>query len=277
MIIFDNVSYLYHNNKDNNLFSLKNINIDIHNGDFIAVIGANGSGKSTFAKHINGLLLPQEGDVIVNNMNTKDIDKIWEIRKKVGMVFQNPDNQLVATTIEDDIAFGLENVGIDESEMKERVEWALDLVGMLEMRNCEPHLLSGGQKQKVVIAGALAMHTSYLVLDEPTSMLDPKGRREILDTIKKLNRDEKITIIYITHFMSEAAEFNKIIVLKRGEIALTGTPQKIFLQSDEQLKQLNLELPPTTMLARMLSQKGIKIPPNILNKEEMVEKLCLLI
>ncbi|MDD2352166.1 MAG: energy-coupling factor transporter ATPase [Candidatus Caldatribacteriota bacterium] len=277
MIIFDNVSYLYHNNKDNNLFSLKNINIDIHNGDFIAVIGANGSGKSTFAKHINGLLLPQEGDVIVNNMNTKDTDKIWEIRKKVGMVFQNPDNQLVATTIEDDIAFGLENVGIDESEMKERVEWALDLVGMLEMRNCEPHLLSGGQKQKVVIAGALAMHTSYLVLDEPTSMLDPKGRREILDTIKKLNRDEKITIIYITHFMSEAAEFNKIIVLKRGEIALTGTPQKIFLQSDEQLKQLNLELPPTTMLARMLSQKGIKIPPNILNKEEMVEKLCLLI
>jgi len=277
LIIFDNVSYLYHNNKDNNLFSLKNINIDIHNGDFIAVIGANGSGKSTFAKHINGLLLPQEGDVIVNNMNTKDIDKIWEIRKKVGMVFQNPDNQLVATTIEDDIAFGLENVGIDESEMKERVEWALDLVGMLEMRNCEPHLLSGGQKQKVVIAGALAMHTSYLVLDEPTSMLDPKGRREILDTIKKLNRDEKITIIYITHFMSEAAEFNKIIVLKRGEIALTGTPQKIFLQSDEQLKQLNLELPPTTMLARMLSQKGIKIPPNILNKEEMVEKLCLLI
>jgi len=256
---------------------LKNINIDIHNGDFIAVIGANGSGKSTFAKHINGLLLPQEGDVIVNNMNTKDTDKIWEIRKKVGMVFQNPDNQLVATTIEDDIAFGLENVGIDESEMKERVEWALDLVGMLEMRNCEPHLLSGGQKQKVVIAGALAMHTSYLVLDEPTSMLDPKGRREILDTIKKLNRDEKITIIYITHFMSEAAEFNKIIVLKRGEIALTGTPQKIFLQSDEQLKQLNLELPPTTMLARMLSQKGIKIPPNILNKEEMVEKLCLLI
>jgi energy-coupling factor transport system ATP-binding protein len=277
LIIFDNVSYLYHNNKDNNLFSLKNINIDIHNGDFIAVIGANGSGKSTFAKHINGLLLPQEGDVIVNNMNTKDTDKIWEIRKKVGMVFQNPDNQLVATTIEDDIAFGLENVGIDESEMKERVEWALDLVGMLEMRNCEPHLLSGGQKQKVVIAGALAMHTSYLVLDEPTSMLDPKGRREILDTIKKLNRDEKITIIYITHFMSEAAEFNKIIVLKRGEIALTGTPQKIFLQSDEQLKQLNLELPPTTMLARMLSQKGIKIPPNILNKEEMVEKLCLLI
>lgn len=277
MIIFDNVSYLYHNNKDNNLFSLKNINIDIHNGDFIAVIGANGSGKSTFAKHINGLLLPQEGDVIVNNMNTKDIDKIWEIRKKVGMVFQNPDNQLVATTIEDDIAFGLENVGIDESEMKERIEWALGLVGMLEMRNCEPHLLSGGQKQKVVIAGALAMHTSYLVLDEPTSMLNPKGRREILDTIKKLNRDEKITIIYITHFMSEAAEFNKIIVLKRGEIALTGTPQKIFLQSDEQLKQLNLELPPTTMLARMLSQKGIKIPPNILNKEEMVEKLCLLI
>jgi energy-coupling factor transport system ATP-binding protein len=277
LIIFDNVSYLYHNNKDNNLFSLKNINIDIHNGDFIAVIGANGSGKSTFAKHINGLLLPQEGDVIVNNMNTKDTDKIWEIRKKVGMVFQNPDNQLVATTIEDDIAFGLENVGIDESEMKERVEWALDLVGMLEMRNCEPHLLSGGQKQKVVIAGALAMHTSYLVLDEPTSMLDPKGRREILDTIKKLNRDEKITIIYITHFMSEAAEFNKIIVLKRGEIALTGTPQKIFLQSDEQLKQLNLELPPTTMLARMLSQKGIKIPPNILNKEEMVEKICLLI
>jgi len=276
LIAFNNVTHTYSNDKEKDTVSLANLNIDINNGDFIAVIGANGSGKSTFAKHLNGLLLPSKGDVYVDNYNTKDKEKIWEIRKKVGMVFQNPDNQLVATTVEDDIAFGLENIGMKEQEMRKRVEWALNLVDMSNLRNREPHLLSGGQKQKVVIAGALAMHTSYLVLDEPTSMLDPKGRKEILNTIKRLNQKEKITIIYITHFMSEAAEFNKIIVLDKGKIVLTGSPKNIFMQANL-LNKLNLELPQITMLARLLSENGLNIPPNIVNEEEIIEKLCLLI
>jgi energy-coupling factor transport system ATP-binding protein len=276
LIRFSNVTHTYYNDKEKDTVSLSNLNIDINNGDFIAVIGANGSGKSTFAKHINGLLLPSKGDVYVDNYNTKEKENIWEIRKKVGMVFQNPDNQLVATTVEDDIAFGLENIGMEEQEMRKRVEWALNLVDMSNLRNREPHLLSGGQKQKVVIAGALAMHTSYLVLDEPTSMLDPKGRKEILNTIKRLNQNEKITIIYITHFMSEAAEFNKIIVLDKGKIVLTGSPKNIFRQAN-MLNKLNLELPQITMLARLLSENGLNIPPNIVNEEEMIEKLCLLI
>jgi len=276
LITFNNVTHTYHNDKEKDTVSLSNLNINIDNGDFVAVIGANGSGKSTFAKHLNGLLLPSKGDVYVDNYNTKEKEKVWEIRKKVGMVFQNPDNQLVATTVEDDIAFGLENIGMQEKEMRKRVEWALNLVDMNNLRNREPHLLSGGQKQKVVIAGALAMHTSYLVLDEPTSMLDPKGRKEILNTIKKLNQNEKITIIYITHFMSEAAEFNKIIVLDKGKIVLTGSPKNIFMQANI-LNKLNLELPQITMLARLLSENGLNIPPNIVNEEEMIEKLCLLI
>lgn len=276
MIKFNNVSHVYHNERESDTVSLSEINYEIHNGDYIAVIGANGSGKSTFAKHINGLLIPSKGNVIVDGYDTKDKKDIWELRKKVGMVFQNPDNQLVATTIEDDIAFGMENIGIEGYEMKRRVEWALELVGMSDLRNNEPHLLSGGQKQKVVIAGALAMQTSYLVLDEPTSMLDPKGRKDILNTIKKLNREENITIIYITHFMSEAAEFDKIIVLNKGEIALTGSPKSIFLHYNE-LSKLNLELPQITMLSRLLHESGLDISPNILNEEEMIEKLCSLI
>jgi len=276
LIKFDHVTHTYPSDRENETVSLSNINLDIHKGDFIAVIGANGSGKSTFAKHINGLLLPNKGDVIIDNYNTKDKENIWDIRKKVGMVFQNPDNQLVATTVEDDIAFGLENIGMEEHKMKKRVEWALNLVDMLELRNSEPHLLSGGQKQKVVIAGALAMHTSYLVLDEPTSMLDPRGRKEVLNIIKKLNKEENITIIYITHFMSEAAEFNKIIVLDKGKLVLSGSPKTIFMQADV-LDNLSLELPQITRLARLLSENGLDFPPNILNEEEMIKKLCLFI
>ena len=276
MIKIDHVTHVYCGDKGNETVSLLDIDFDIYNGDFIAVIGANGSGKSTLAKHLNGLLLPTQGNVIVENHNTRDRDKIWEIRKIIGMVFQNPDNQLVATRVEDDIAFGLENIGVEEQEMKERVEWALNLVGMTELRNSEPHLLSGGQKQRVVIAGALAMHTSYLVLDEPTSMLDPKGRKEVLDIIKKLNRKENITILYITHFMSEAAEFNKIVVLDKGKIVLNGTPKDVFLESD-MLTDFSLELPQITRLARSLYEDGLAIKPNILNEEEMIKNLCLYI
>lgn len=276
MIRFNHVTHIYHCDRENETVSLSDINLDIDNGDFIVIIGANGSGKSTLAKHINGLLFPSKGDVMVDELNTQDRKHIWEIRKKVGMVFQNPDNQLVATTIEDDIAFGLENIGTNVTEMKKRVEWALELVDMTALRNREPHLLSGGQKQKVVIAGALAMHTSYLVLDEPTSMLDPRGRKEILEMIKKLNREENITIVYITHFMSEAALFDKIIVLDKGKIVFRGTPKEVFMKAD-QLANLSLELPQITKLAKILNQNGLDIPPNIINEEELIEKLCLYI
>ncbi len=276
MIKFSNVTHFYNDGQENKITSLSEINFEIQKGDFIAVIGANGSGKSTLAKHINGLLLPSQGDVFVENYNTKDQENIWEIRKKIGMVFQNPDNQLVATTVEDDIAFGLENIGMEEEEMRKRVDWALNIVGLNELRNSEPHLLSGGQKQKVVIAGALAMHTSYLILDEPTSMLDPKGRKEVLEIIKRLNREEKITIVYITQFMSEAAEFNKIMVLDRGKIILNDVPKEIFKQADLLLK-LSLEIPQITKLARQLSENGLNIPANILKEEEMMEYLCLYI
>ncbi len=273
MIKFDNVTHFYNTNQENKIISLSKINLEIQKGDFVAIIGSNGSGKSTLAKHINGLLLPSNGNVFVENFNTKDIEAIWNIRKKVGIVFQNPDNQLVATTVEDDIAFGLENIGIKEKEMKKRVDWALDIVGLNELRNSEPHLLSGGEKQRVVIAGALAMHTSYLVLDEPTSMLDPRGRKEVLEIIKRLNREENITIVYITQFMSEATQFKKIFVLDKGEVILTGSPKIVFNQA-ELLISLGLEVPQITKLARKLAESGLDIPYNILNEDEMVEYLC---
>lgn len=273
MIKFKDVTHFYGNKQEYEAASLNKIDLEIQKGDFIAVIGANGSGKSTLAKHINGLLLPNEGDVLVEDMNTKDPNKMWDIRKKIGMVFQNPDNQLVATTIEDDIAFGLENIGIKKDEMKQRVEWSLNVVGLSELRNSEPHLLSGGQKQRVVIAGAIAMHTSYLILDEPTSMLDPKGRKEVLEIIKKLNLEQNITVVYITQFMSEAAQFKNIIVLDKGKIVLSGPPKKVFSQTDC-LLSLSLEIPQITRLARELAENGLNIPPNILNEQEMIRYLC---
>lgn len=273
MIRFKDVTHFYDSKQEHKAASLSKINLDIQKGDFIAVIGANGSGKSTLAKHVNGLLLPNEGDVLVENLNTKDLNKMWDIRKKIGMVFQNPDNQLVATTIEDDIAFGLENIGIKEDEMKQRVEWSLKIVGLSELRNSEPHLLSGGQKQRVVIAGAIAMHTSYLILDEPTSMLDPKGRKEVLEIIKMLNKEQNITVVYITQFMSEAAQFENIIVLDKGKIVLTGSPKKVFSQKDF-LLSMSLEIPQITRLARELAENGLNIPPDILNEQEMIRYLC---
>ncbi len=276
MIVFDHVTHIYHGDKGNEIVSLSDIHLRINDGDFLVIIGANGSGKTTLAKHLNGLLLPHKGNVMIDNYNTRDKGSIWEIRKKIGMVFQNPDNQLVATTVEDDIAFGLENIGIEKHEMEKRVKWALNVVGITDLRESEPHLLSGGQKQKVVIAGALAMRTSHLVFDEPTSMLDPKGRKEVLEIIKKLNREEGMTVIYITHFMSEAAQFDKIIVMENGKIALHGLPKDIFLH-EKILTKLNLELPQVTRLARLLHHNGINIPPNILNEKEMIEKLCLFI
>ncbi len=276
MIEFKKVTHYYNTEQNDKIASLSEINLRIHKGDFIAIIGANGSGKSTLAKHINGLLLPSEGEVLVENLNTRDMEAVWDIRKQVGMVFQNPDNQLIATTVEDDIAFGLENIGIEVKEMEKRVDWALNIVGLNGLRNSEPHLLSGGQKQRVVIAGALAMNTSYLILDEPTSMLDPKGRKNILEIVKDLNKREGITIVYITQFMSEAAQFDKIFVLDKGRLVLKDSPKNIFSKA-EQLFSMSLEVPQITKLARELAKSGLDIPDNILNEDEMVEYLCLYI
>jgi len=276
LIKIKNLSHIYNYHKKDQIKALDSINIEIKNGDFISIIGSNGSGKSTLAKHMNCLLLPTSGDIWVDKMNTKDKNKIWEIRRKVGMVFQNPDNQIIATTVEDDIAFGLENIGINTKLMRERVDWALEVVEMEEYKKSEPHLLSGGQKQRVAIAGAIALHSSYLVLDEPTAMLDPRGRKEVIDIVKKLNREENITIIHITHLMEEAAEFNQVIVLDKGKIALKGKPEEIFTQI-EVLKQLRLDVPQITELALRLNKKGIDISPYTLKVRDMVEGLCLYI
>lgn len=274
LIKIKKLSHIYNSQKKNQIKALDNINLEIEDGDFITIIGSNGSGKSTLARHLNCLLLPTFGDVWVDGLNTKDKEKIWEIRKKVGMVFQNPDNQIVATTVEDDIAFGLENIGLSKEVMEKRVEWALKIIEMEEYKKSEPHLLSGGQKQRVAIAGAIAMHSSYLVLDEPTAMLDPSGRDEVMDIVKKLNKKEKIAIIYITHLMEEAVESKRIVVLDKGKIALEDKPREVFKKYDI-LKKIRLDIPQITELAFRLNKKGLDIPTDILKVNEMVDRLCL--
>jgi len=276
LIKIKNLSHIYTSHNENPVKALNNIDMEINNGDFISIIGSNGSGKSTLARHLNCLLLPTDGDIWVDDMNTKDKETMWEIRQKVGMVFQNPDNQIVATTVEDDIAFGLENIGMDEKLMEKRVEWALKIVEMEDYKKSEPHLLSGGQKQRVAIAGAIAMNSSYLVLDEPTAMLDPSGRNEVMDILKKLNKREKITIIFITHLMEEAAESKRIVVLDKGKIALEGKPEEVFKKADI-LKNLRLDIPQITELAIRLNKEGLNIPINILKVDKMVDELCLYI
>lgn len=273
LIKIKNLSHIYTSHNENPVKALNNIDMEINNGDFVSIIGSNGSGKSTLARHLNCLLLPTDGDIWVDDMNTKDKETMWEIRQKVGMVFQNPDNQIVATTVEDDIAFGLENIGMDEKLMEKRVEWALKIVEMEDFKKSEPHLLSGGQKQRVAIAGAIAMNSSYLVLDEPTAMLDPSGRNEVMDILKKLNKREKITIIFITHLMEEAAESKRIVVLDKGKIALEGKPEEVFKKA-ELLKNLRLDIPQITELAIRLNKEGLNIPINILKVDKMVDKLC---
>jgi len=276
LIKIKNLSHIYTSHNENPVKALNNIDMEINNGDFISIIGSNGSGKSTLARHLNCLLLPTDGDIWVDDMNTKDKETMWKIRQKVGMVFQNPDNQIVATTVEDDIAFGLENIGMDEKLMEKRVEWALKIVEMEDYKKSEPHLLSGGQKQRVAIAGAIAMNSSYLVLDEPTAMLDPSGRNEVMDILKKLNKREKITIIFITHLMEEAAESKRIVVLDKGKIVLEGKPEEVFKKA-ELLKNIRLDIPQITELAIKLNKEGLNIPINILKVDKMVDELCLYI
>jgi energy-coupling factor transport system ATP-binding protein len=265
---------LYFRYDDEQDWVLKDINIEIRSGEFVAIIGHNASVKSTLAKHINALLLPVKGRMEVLGMDTADRSKLWDIRQKVGMVFQNPDNQLVATVVEEDVAFGPENQGIDPKEIRKRVDDALRAVGLFDYRRHGPHLLSGGQKQRVAIAGVLAMKPECIVLDEATAMLDPQGRREIMNVIKSLNRDQRKTIVHITHYMEEAAEADRIFVMDGGSIIMSGTPVEVFSQVDR-LKVLGLDVPQITELARRLNKNGVKLPP-VFDEDGMVNALCRL-
>ncbi len=274
MIEVCGVKFIYNGEVD--ILALDGIDAVIRKGEFVAILGHNGCGKSTLAKHLNALLLPVEGKVLIDGMDTRDLDKIWEIRKKCGMVFQNPDNQMVATVVEEEVAFGPENLGIPPEEIRERVKNALESVGIGGMEKASSNLLSGGQKQRLAIAGIIAMQPDYIVLDEATSMLDPKGRREVLDTVKRLNKEEGITIIYITHSMEEASIADRIIVMEKGKVVLEGTPKEVFSQV-EKMKSLRLDVPPMTYLAHILREKGLSIPKDVLTTEEMVEHITSLL
>ena len=269
-----NLIYEY-KNVDSVRRAVNNLNIQIQKGQFIVVLGHNGSGKSTFAKHLNAIFSPTSGTVIIDGLDTKDDNNIFEIRQKCGMVFQNPDNQIVATVVEDDVAFGPENMGVPSQEIRKRVDDALAVVRMSEFATKAPHLLSGGQKQKVAIAGIIAMKPDCIILDESTSMLDPRGRKEVMSTVKKLNKEENITLIHITHFMEEAVDADYIYVMEEGEIVLEGTPKKVFVNI-EQLQNLGLDVPPMTLLCNELRKDDIQISQDILTVEEMIDKLCQL-
>ncbi len=273
MIKIEEVTYEYKSLIDDSIQkAVKELNLEVKNGEFLVILGHNGSGKSTLAKLMNGLLMPTNGNVYVMGMNTKDTERIWEIREKAGMVFQNPDNQIVATIVEEDVAFGPENLGISPLEIRTRVDEALEVVEMTEYKKHAPHLLSGGQKQRIAIAGILAMEPDCIILDEPTAMLDPIGRIEVMNTIKKLNKDEKKTIVLITHYMDEAVEADRILVMEQGEIVMEGTPKEVFKQVDK-VKELGLDVPQVTELVYELRKEGLDIKEDILSIEELVELL----
>ncbi|HBG77196.1 MAG TPA: energy-coupling factor transporter ATPase [Clostridiales bacterium] len=253
--------------------ALEDVDLSIHAGEFVAILGHNGSGKSTLAKHFNGLLLPTAGDVWIAGMNTKDEKYQWDIRQTVGMVFQNPDNQLVATIVEEDVAFGPENLAVPPAEIRKRVDDALFAVDMTKYATSAPHFLSGGQKQRVSIAGVIAMHPEIIILDEPTAMLDPSGRREVMDTIHRLNKEDGITIVHITHYMEEAIHADRVIVMDNGRIVLDGTPREIFRQV-ETLKNIGLDVPQVVELCHELRREGFDIEGDPMSLEEMVDALC---
>ncbi|MDO4288216.1 MAG: energy-coupling factor transporter ATPase [Eubacterium sp.] len=269
-----NLYYEYPKTDENqNTLALKGINFEVSPGEFVGIIGHNGSGKSTLSKLLNAIIQPTEGDVIIQGMNTKDPEHLWDIRQSAGMVFQNPDNQLVATIVEEDVAFGPENLGIEPAEIRRRVDEALGTVAMEKFRRQKPHQLSGGQKQRIAIAGILAMEPECIIFDEPTAMLDPSGRREVMATIKKLNREKGMTVLHITHYMSELVEADRIVVLDGGKIVMEGTPREIFRQVDA-LKAIGLDVPQMTELAHDLRQAGLELPDDILEIQEMVTALC---
>lgn len=252
--------------------AVDNVSLKVKQGDFIAVLGHNGSGKSTFAKHLNAILMPTEGTVYVDGKDTLEKEALWDIRKTAGMVFQNPDNQIIGQVVEEDVGFGPENMGVPTKEIWERVEESLKAVGMYAYRKHSPNKLSGGQKQRVSIAGVLAMHPKCIVLDEPTAMLDPNGRKEVIRAVRALNQAENITVILITHYMEEVIHADKVIVMDLGQVAMEGTPKEIFSQV-ERLKELRLDVPQVTLLAHELRKSGINLPKGILTTEEFVEEL----
>ena len=254
-------------------FAVDGVSMEVHRGEFVAVLGHNGSGKSTFAKHCNAVLLPRTGTVMVDGMDTRDEDKLFEIRQCAGMVFQNPDNQIVANVVEEDVAFAPENLGVPSAEIRRRVDDALEAVGMAEYARHAPHLLSGGQKQRIAIAGVIAMEPECIVLDESTAMLDPVGRREVLDTVHRLNRERGITVVLITHHMNEAMEADRAIVMNKGCIAMDGTPRAVFAKVEE-LRALGLAAPDTVELLYELRSRGIDVPLDAMTVEECADAIC---
>ena len=272
-IEFKNVSFGYQNEDgvvENNV--IENFDLSVEKGSFVAVLGHNGCGKSTLAKLCNGIETPVSGKVIVDSLDTSDEEKLLDIRRRVGIVFQNPDNQIVATIVEDDVAFGPENLGVDPKEIRARVDEALKNVGMYEFRESEPHKLSGGQKQRVAIAGIIAMKPQCIVLDEPTAMLDPRGRREVMKTVRRLNKEFGITVIFITHYMDEAAKADRVVVMDCGKIILDGAPKKVF-SNVKILKKAGLDVPQATELSLALSEEGINIPKDALDIDELFENI----
>lgn len=270
------VSYKYENSEDGTInLALDDVNIKVKKGEFVAILGRNGSGKSTLAKHINALVIPSSGKVYVSGMDTSDNNKLWEIRNKAGMVFQNPDNQIIATIVEEDVAFGPENLGIEPKEIRKRVDEALQMVGMEKYKKHAPHLLSGGQKQRVAIAGTLAMKPECIIFDESTAMLDPMGRSEIIKIIKELNKKSGITILLITHYMEETVDADRIIVLDNGNVIKEGLPREVFKEV-EIMKKIGLDVPQMTELAYELRKSGVNIREDILTIDEMVDALCQL-
>lgn len=273
MIKIENLKHYYTDADGNEVKALDGIDLEIAQGEFVAIIGANGSGKSTLARHLNCLLLPTEGKVTVGGLDTAEDGNMWDIRQQVGMVFQNPDNQIVAAVVEEDVAFGPENIGVLGPEIASRVQKALAAVGMTEYAKHAPHRLSGGQKQRVAIAGIMALEPKCIVLDEPTAMLDPQGRKEIIGTVQKLNKEKQITIVYITHYMTEALAADRVVVMDKGHICFMGTPREVFSRVDE-LEKLGLEAPLAAKIASELRKSGVKLPDNIITDEELAQALC---
>ncbi|TDP57709.1 energy-coupling factor transporter ATPase [Aminicella lysinilytica] len=273
IIKIENLIFEYMGEEDQEpVKAINNISLDIEEGSFTAIIGQNGSGKSTLAKNLNGLLLPSGGAIYVNGWDTKDDEHIWDVRQTAGMVFQNPDNQLVSSIVEDDVAFGPENLGVEPKLIRKRVDEALESVNMGEYKRKAPHLLSGGQKQRIAIAGVVAMRPKCIIFDEPTAMLDPRGRNDIMDIIKELH-EEGITVVLITHFMDEAVRAERVIILNKGTVLLDGTPEEVF-KEHELIRSVNLDVPMAVELGAKLRSRGIKVPEEVVTIEEMVEFVC---
>ena len=272
-LAFDYLKYDEDGNVQETQRAVDGVDIDIKEGQFVAILGHNGSGKSTFAKHINALLLPSDGTIWIDGINTSEEPELWKVRQKAGMVFQNPDNQIIGTVVEEDVGFGPENMGVPTEDIWKRVNESLEKTGMTAYRHHSPTKLSGGQKQRVAIAGVMAMRPKCIVLDEPTAMLDPNGRKEVLAAVHQLNKQENVTVVLITHYMEEVIDADHVIVMDGGHVVMEGTPREIFSQV-ETLKKYRLDVPQVTLLAHELKQSGVDIPDGILTTEELVNALC---